>query len=184
MLSSITWQEYITAITILVGGYYVISFSLLYHREIIHRCKSRFVSTARTVEKFTLDHTIMGGVNEDHSSSSIRSNTIAPEDIAIASATNEPETIDIKDTDQRDDLIMGSIADLLEEVKHLLQRIKDDGMGIEETTALFNALLIRYPQLAATAYKDAITLYIGSAAKNHLPFELQHKQVSDWWTNR
>lgn len=184
MLSSITWQEYISTIAILGGGYYVISFSLLYYREILQGCKSRFVSTASPAQKFIPDDTIMGGVNQDDSSPSIRSNTIAPEDIAIAPTANEPDTIDIKDTNQRDDLIIGSVADLLEEVKHLLQLIKDDRMGIEESSTLFNALLIRYPHLAVTAYKDAITLYICNAAKNQLPFELQHRQVSDWWTNR
>lgn len=184
MLSSITWQEYIIAITILAGGYYVISLLLLYYREIIHWCKPRITPTTKTVQKIPPDHAIMGGVNQDDLSSSIRSNTIASEDIAVVTTTNEPETIYIKDIDQRDDIIIGSVADLLEEVKQLLQLIKDGSMGIEESSMLFNALLIRYPQLTGTAYKDAITIYICNAAKNQLSFELQHKQVSDWWTSR
>lgn len=184
MLSSIAWQEYIIGMAVLVGGYYIISLSVLYYREITHWCKARFISTASPVPKCIPDDSIIGGVNQDGSSPSIRSNTIAPEDIAVAPTTTEPETIDIKDTDQPHDLIIGSVADLLEEIKQLLQLIKDGSMGIEESSTLFNALLIRYPQLASTTYKDAITLYICNAAKNQLSFELQHKQVSDWWTSR
>ena len=84
------------------------------------------------------------------------------------SATNSPET-----------LLIGTIADLLEEIKTVIAGLPPNEK--EETVLLFKALLSRYPQLILTRYQEAINFFIYNSLKEKATFDLKPNEIKSWW---
>lgn len=189
MFNSITWEFFTSAIVIIVTGYYVITTLLLYSKELIDWVKSRSgnpVIPSDTPKHEVPIRNVMGGINPSDTAVEERVTTVAEEVITVASEDEIQEEIHLPQKasvpSSDDHLLVGTVADLLEEVKTLIQLLTEYKSSKMESQAFFHALFIRYPKLQGTSYQDAISLYVAEAAQNHFAFELSHSEINTWWT--
>lgn len=189
MFNSITWEIYTTGALVIALGYYAITSLLLYSNELIRWIKSRSTAsnelTPRETEGISSQGNVMGGINSQEVSIEQRTSFVHLEAIAVASQDEIQEDIPLPKTDATfspsDHLLVGSVADLLEEIKTLILLIAEYKSSKTESQEFFHALFIRYPQLTGTPYQDAISLYICETAKSQVSFELSYPEVSSWW---
>ncbi len=185
MFSSITWEIFLTTIVVVIGGYYGITTLLLYHQEIIHWVKTRgqqpVVSTQST-KVITPSHSVMGSIQQE-SLQAVRSTVIPSEEINVASDDEVPETVTSPKvlSSTSDHLLISSVSDLLQEVKTLSQLMAECKSDKAEGESLFRTLLLRYPHLRTTTYRDAINLFIIDAARNQFAFDLSLSEINSWW---
>lgn len=189
MFNAITWEAFLTTIILLVGGYYFITTFLLYHKEIIHWVKSRAAyssenssSVPEVIEERIDMKGILGKINPDNQLAP-RTATVSAEDLIFGESEDEvTEMVNPVSASrpQSDHLIIGSVADLLQEIKTLIQLITEYNSDKAESTSLFRTLLLRYPHVKSTEYKDAISLYICQAA-TQFSFTLDLQEVNYWW---
>jgi hypothetical protein len=127
----------------------------------------------------------MGGITPLEPSIEPRTSSVNLDAIAVASQDEIQEDIVLQKTtlaaSSNDYLLVGSVADLLEEIKTLIQLISEYKSTKPESREFFHALFIRYPQLAGTTYQEAVSLYICETARSQVSFDLTHSEVSSWW---
>lgn len=194
MFTAITWERFFTTAVLLVGGYYFITTFLLYHREIKSWTKSRgrhspekVSGTPEPIE----DHPslkggnrILGNINMEERIATPRTSSVDAEDLSFAATDDNDIEIDTPvsvSRDQTDHMIIGSVADLLQEIKTLIQVIKESNWDKAESTSLFRTLLLRYPNVKSTDFRDAISLYICQAALAQLSFTIELHEAITWW---
>jgi hypothetical protein len=185
MFSSITWELFITAIAVVIGGYYGITTLLLYHREITQWIKTRGQEHVVKAAPGTLPlspFAVMGNVQQEPTQT-FRSSIETADAINVAASDEEPDTVHSPEAFRSSDdhLLIGSIADLLQEVKTVSQLIAECKSDKAEGESLFRTLLLRYPHLRSTTYREAINLYILDAARNQFSFDLSSSEVNTWW---
>lgn len=182
MFNAITWENFLTTALLIVGGYYFITTFLLFHREITDWFKSKPVApTAPTVNQNTPDDTgIMGAVSPEEDWLSQRSSVVSSEDMQVSELNTDelPDTISLPGESE---LLNGSVADLMQEIKTLLQMAAEYKSSKEECVPLFTALFERYPHLKNTAYAQAINRHICEEGKSKFSFDLQLLEVRSWW---
>jgi len=187
MFTSITWGAFLAAIFLIISGYYVITSLLLYSGElkawVTGKLKSR--QSPIEVDPVSPSDGVMGPINRTDLTAEQRISTVADHDIAINADDEFPEPILTPRQGsalQADSILVGSVADLLEEIKTLVQLIGEYKCGKAECHAFFHALFLRYPQLKNTTYQDAINLYILNAAQDHFSFDVSVQDIASWWT--
>jgi hypothetical protein len=185
MFSSITWEFFLTALMAAIGSYYGITTLLLYYREIIQWIKSNGqqpVVQAESTGAAKPSHAVMGGIQKE-STQELRSSVGTAEEIYAAPTSEEPETVTSPEaeTSSHDSLLIGSVADLLQEVKTLSQLLAEYKSDKVEGESLFRTLLLRYPHLRSTTYRQAINFYIVDASLNQFSFDLSSSEVNAWW---
>ncbi len=190
MFNAITWEAFLTTIILLVGGYYFITTFLLYHKEITSWVKSRAGQSPETsspatevIEDKIDSKGILGKVNSDDRLATPRTSSVNAEDLSFGSSEDEGTEMVKPVTASRpqsDHLIIGSVADLLQEIKTLIQLITEYNSNKAESASLFRTLLLRYPHVKSTEYKDAISLYICQAA-TQFSFTLDLQEANTWW---
>jgi hypothetical protein len=186
MFSSITWELFLTTACVIIGSYYGITTLLLYHREITQWIKSR--GQQRVVKTATASSTVpaspfavMGNIQEE-STQALRSSTGSAAEINVAASDEEPDTVHSPEAlSSEEHLLIGSIADLLQEVKTVSQLIAECKSDKAEGESLFRTLLLRYPHLRSTTYREAINFYILDATRNQFSFDLSSSEVNAWW---
>ena len=190
MFNSITWEIFFVAILVIAIVYYVITALLLFYGELISLVKSRSgsspISPLRETEKIESPDNLMGGIGPVEVSIEPRISSVNVDAIEVASQDEIQENIELtgkNSTSQSGDhLLVGSIADLLEEIKILIQLIAEYKSTKTESQAFFHALFIRYPQLLGTSYQEAVSLYVFGAARDQFSFELSLPEITTWWT--
>ncbi len=185
MFNFISWQLFLTALTLLIVAYYLITTPLLFFKEIAAKIKSSPHPTP-SVEPAREPHTklqdnLMGTANEVTVTPKHKTiTTPGPEDFITNGSDDESDFID--EAAIKNELLIGSVADLLQEIKNLLLLIAEDRTGKTESKALFNALFIRYPHLHNTSYSQAINFYLLNEEKDKFSFELTAEELQSWWT--
>jgi hypothetical protein len=183
MFSSINWEIFITTCALLIGGYYFISTLLLFHKEIIHWVKSRGQSAVESEFSNGDCETrvdMMGGVRKE-SFHDLRSSNTSAEEIDVVSDAEEPESISSPAQMHPDSLLIGSVSDLLQEIKTVVQLVAECKSDRNESTSLFRTLLLRYPHLRSSNYQEVVSQYILDTAKPEVPFELSMEEIRTWW---
>jgi len=200
MFNSITWELFVTSFAGLIGSYYFITTLLLYHKEITQWVKSRLTgSQSLTLQPSdtAISHTqdILGAANNEtrnetrnenkneNKRDAERTSVVESEDIAGGVTDDEPDTITTTAvSNHHDALLIGSVADLLNEIKTLIQLSAEYQSGKEECADLFKASLLKYPHLKGTTYQYAINGYICEESKNQFAFDLTLQEVAQWWS--
>lgn len=187
MFSSISWQTYLTILACLIGGYYGIASLLLYYREIVAIAKSRSISlrSEQTPQEEVPDEasTSIIGSAAPEPTPSIQPLELDSDALSLAASdTQEPDTIHPVSKNQPANLVVGSVSDLLQEIKTLIQLCEEYQSAKEECASLFNASFLKYPHLKGTTYQHAISAYVCEESKDHLPFALTLPEVQQWWT--
>lgn len=184
MFTSITWELFFAAILLSGTGYYTVTVLLLYHSEIIQWVRSRSQQSVGPNPEPHIEprpnRNIMGEINQVYSAPVKTS--VPTEELAIADSDDEPETIQTSVPSEKADLLIGNIADLLQEIKTLVRHVSENKSDKAESQSLFQALLIHHQQLRNTTYQDAISLYICNEAKDQFSFDLSVNEVNTWWS--
>jgi len=175
MLESISWQNFLTTVALVVSVYYLVSTLLLYNKEILFT----FKRNPSQVEEDSLEavngSNLLGKVLSENSINSSPAK-ISTEEISFQ--FSPAGTQEAFSPPQSDTLMIGTIADLLQEAKALTEVVH--GHSKEEAVALFKSLLARYPYLASTQYQQAISIHICTTLKEQ-GFDLQPNDVDRWW---
>lgn len=183
MFSSITWELFLSTVVVIFGGYYSITTLLLYHNEIIHWVKSggqKSVMKVASTEIHAQSDGMMGSIRNE-SVQELRSFTASAEEINASSSDEEIDEIQSFKTLSTDSLLIGSVADLLQEIKTLIQLIVECRSEKAECISLFRTLLLRYFHLKDTTYQHVINMYIADAIMNQVEFSLTFTEIKFWW---
>lgn len=87
-------------------------------------------------------------------------------------------------SDTRDALLLGIVADILEEVKTLVKVISECEGDKEESISMFQSLLSKYPRLGQTKFRIAINMFIQEICKDQFAFDLTMREIDSWWPNQ
>ncbi len=185
MFSSITWEIFLTTVVVLIGGYYGITILLLYHQEIILWVKTweqQPVVSPQSTKVTASSHSVMGSIQQE-SLQAVRSTVSPAEEINVASDDEVPDTVTSPEVLSltSDHLLISSVSDLLQEVKTLSQLMAECKSDKAEGESLFRTLLLRYPHLRTTTFRDPINLFIIDAARNQFAFDLSLSEINSWW---
>ena len=179
MFNTVSWQEFLTAISLIAGSYYVIAALLLYGGEITNILKQRQskqihsdISEDQNVSNEVND--LMGEVKNERDVP--HENVIGPEDISVLPNHEPEEPITQSTTARPETVVVSTVAGLLQEIKSLVASFENSDK--EEIKLLFQHLLSRYPQLLQTTCQDAITLSIANFLKEKSEIQFELKRIS------
>lgn len=179
MLNSISWSVFLTAITLLIAVYYAVSSVLYYRHEISNLFRRKNLPDSNIISnRVVADHPLMG-TTKPEAPKIIRKQSVSTEELLFA-----PPPIKETPTSDSDPIIIGTIADLLQESKDLAKSMAETTTSKEECASLFQALLERYPQLNNSTYKDAISISLFHTCKTELGISCTLEEISSWWPNQ
>ncbi|HEY3385450.1 MAG TPA: hypothetical protein VGK46_03005, partial [Saprospiraceae bacterium] len=180
MTISVSWNLFtITAVSIL-AAYYAIVLLIFYRAEIKQWIRSRVAVRSTDAKLPDIGHgpSIMGRTRADNTVEVMQAEA---QELLIA--PHEPGEEIRQNIIDKNEILIGSVADLLQEVNILIERIAEDRTGRSESKELFNALFLRYPHLQNSAYPQAISMYICEAAREKIQWEIKPHDVLSWWNN-
>jgi hypothetical protein len=171
MLKSISWQEFLTVIGGIAAIYYTILGLFMYG----DRIRSIFSGREETIETVPRQskqksHSLIGKIKEEEEI------TDETDDNLISSAD-----LTVSDQSKQDNLLLGTVADVLKELKNLFQTVIDDKMPKAESLNLIGTLIERYTQLKETKYQHSINLFIHENAVDQFHFELTLEEIQSLW---
>jgi hypothetical protein len=173
MFKAISWSEFLTAITLLLGVYYAAIAILYYRNEITDFLKGR--SKPKQI-KSTDDES-----SEDVMGSARFIDQHVPREERIA--TEDIETISRNDHDfdapETDALLVGTVADLLQEIKSQTDTIH--GWKKDELKPFYQEILSKYPQLIGTQYQEAINLFIQNTCEEYCQVMFELHELQQLW---
>jgi hypothetical protein len=194
MLNSITWQTFAFILLAVIAGYYLISLIAFYRGEILTLVKGRVAQTSSgskssPAKRPETDHpastmpSLMGDIQTDAQDDDVPE-SVSAEELEFTQGDGElPETFLplLQKALPSDNLLIGSVADLLQELKTLFKMLHEYNSSKEEGFSLLQSLLTKYPHLAQSSFKDSITEYICDVSRKDLSFELYYQEVTTLW---
>lgn len=170
MLKSISWQEFLIVLSGITAVYYGVLGVIFYG----HRIRSRF-SGATQVEQPTKTQTrksvsLIGQIKEE-------------EDIQDDSKSDSISSADLKVSEDghQDNLLIGTVADALKELKNVFQIIIDDEKSKAESLDMIGTLIERYLHLKDTKYQHSINLFIHENAVDQFRFQVTLEELQSLW---
>lgn len=171
MLKSISWQEFLTVIAGIAAIYYAV-LGVFFYGDKIRSIFSSREEASDTVPKPSKrkSHSLIGQIKEDEGiTDDFDENLISSADLNVS---EQPK---------QDNLLLGTVADVLRELKNLFQTIVDDKMPKEASLLLIATLIERYAQLKDSNYQHSITLFIHENAVDQFGFELTMEEIQSLW---
>ena len=183
MFESISWQEFFTTLTIILGGYYAISVLLLFGSEITHFFKSKPQSVSESEKQYpesTTESPLMGGVRFERSSHEElpREEVSTAEELQVASQEDEEP---ITSVDLKEESLQSDFASITIEITSLAEIAAQSTK--EETATLFKTLLSNYPQFIGTPFQQRVSQLICDSCKEVQTHGFDLKEVNSWWTD-
>ena len=166
MFQSISWQEFLTAISLIVGGYYTITTLLLYGDEITsifkqQKSKSIELEVSDDQNNSNESNDLMGKVKYETGVNVPHEHLIESSELNVQEAKEADEPI--KSIDPREAMMAGFASVLQEEIGTLVTEFSSSAEG--EIILVFKSLLSVYPQLVRTPHKESINLLICDSLK-------------------
>jgi hypothetical protein len=193
MFNSITWQSFGLFLLAAVAGYYIVSIVFFYFGDLRSYIKvkiSRLLTSSGTqtvsagIEQTEfLFPALMGNVKTDIVIDDTPESVSADEIVFEQDNDQIPEVFLplIQKVSANDSLLIGSVADLLHELKTLFKMLREYNSSKEEGCNLLGSLLTKYPHLAESSFKDSITEYTCDLSRKELSFELRYQEVTILW---
>lgn len=193
MLSSVSWQEFITTVVVLTAVYYLVTVIIFYRKEITHFIKHGRPSVAdQTTPTYepsndrNLRTSSMMGEAGDRSVHQLPyTSHEASEELSYAPTDGLPDPIGETGSDEEisEYVPVEIISDLLEEIKATCGAITDSVATKEEATALFKALLARFKNLKDTPYHSSINDHIYSVTREPFIVDFSREEIDAFWND-
>jgi FtsZ-interacting cell division protein ZipA len=185
MLESISWQEFISTIVLLIGGYYLITILLLYSTEINNFFKQKKLTPSGTETKSDQNDSnesdnLMGSVRyENRAAQTVsREETANAEDIDVVLSHEDEEAISAVDVGQEQ--MENDLASIQLEIHSLIEVLSERSK--EESISLFKTLLSNYPRFIGTSHQQQLSQMIYDACKEAGPDHFELSEIDSWWT--
>jgi len=184
MFNLISWQEFLSAIGIIVGGYYAITTLLLYSEEIkfiFNQRQAKVIETDANDDQNDSNESIdlMGSVKYETQVNVPHEKVVESNEINAQPLKEIEDAIDSAVVNTPDVLIAKSVAELLREVKTIITELSQGSR--EEVTSIYRSLLQRYPQLSGTNYQDEISLFIYESFLTNDSHSFRLDEIKSWW---
>jgi hypothetical protein len=184
MFNSISWQDFLIVIVVAMSSYYIITTLLLYSGEITHIFKQK---ESKQIDSDTHDdqngsnepNDLMGKIKYETEVNVPREKSVTSEELQFQSSHESEEIIVPVQSNQTDTLLIGTIADLLQEIKALAEVVSTSNK--KESVSFFKTLLQRFSKLRGTHYEDAVNMFIYNSCKEQCSFDLQPNEIKSWW---
>jgi len=181
MLETISWNEFLIAVASTVGIYYALAIGILYRAEIVNAlspkpAKPSGSSDSETPEPST-QRQFMGSPRSELKNDVFEA-AANMEEIQVQSASEPLREIELS-RQTPETLLIGTIADLLQEIKFIVN--ETPGSGKDELGPLFNSLLSKYSSLINTRYQETITLFIHSTLSEPGHQTCSLEEIRSWW---
>ena len=187
MLLSISWQEFFTVISLIVGTYYVISTLLLYDREItsiFNQKKSNATERSVTVDQSDSNESndLMGKVkymttvNVPHEKS-VDAEDVEVKEVVKPNEVEEPITISTADSPEK--TLANAVAELLKQAKSLIKDFPPQDK--EEALLVFRPLFSKFPQLIETSFQDEVNIFIQNGLAGTPDLQFDEDEIKSWW---
>lgn len=193
MLQSISWQEFFTAISLILGTYYAISALLLYSEEIKSIFKQRKLNaTSETIATDQSDsnesNDLMGKVKYMTTVNVPHEKSVDAEEVTVKEAhevalneSDVDESINISIPDSPETTLAKAVSELLKQAKSILTEFPPRDK--EEALLAFNPLFSKFPQLIGTSFQDEASVFIHKALSSNPDFQFDLKEIKAWWTD-
>jgi hypothetical protein len=176
MFNSISWQQFLTTMVIMLAAYYGLAIPGLYYKEILQWIKN---GQKPPVAPETEEHIVnlVRKIQPDTARPS-RKEIVTSEELIFAPTQKPDSEFNNSDPDR---IISGSVADLLQEINTLADSIVENSGASEEAAAMFQSLLARYPAIKASALREAVTLVLHTTCKDTCHFDFDLQEIKKWW---
>jgi hypothetical protein len=171
MLKSISWQEFLTVMSILSVIYYSVLGLIYYRAEIRNFLSGRTRVKASPPSNSTKRSSSLIGqikeeeeIDEDEEQGTVSSDQIHP-------VESSPQ-----------DALLGVVADLLKGLKEIIDSIAANKTEKTECLVLIKAIFSKYSQLGGTKYQQSINLFLYENAVDQFPFELPLEEINSLWS--
>lgn len=176
MLNSISWSQFFIAIGIITTAYYVITVLLLFSHEIKSRLKGRKSESASGSKAKHRESNLLGKTHPEPKRVP-REEYVSSDSLNItrSEAPDDP----IQSPRHDDELLTGSVADLLEEIKTRFTSVTD--WKQDEVLGLMRELLGKYSQLKGTVYQESINYFISTKFGDHFNWSIEPEEIDKLW---
>ncbi len=185
MFNSISWQEFLSIIGLIVGGYYAITTLLLYSEEIKSIFKQKELKSIETIASDDQNDSnesidLMGTIKYETPVNVPHEKVVESDEINTQPLKEIEEPIDQVTAISPDVLITKSVAELLREIKTIVTELSQGSR--EEIASIYHSLLQRYPQLTGTNYQEEISLFINDSLSTNTTHSFTLDEIKSWWT--
>ncbi len=178
MFEIFSWSEYLFGLLIAAVAYYIFITLTFYRKEVLN--PTQFVKQGNKGEKTTNPSNkqpdLLGKARLDSFPVSKHISLENQDQLVIAEA-NPKST----DHDKTETLLIGSVADLLQEAKTLIQVIAENKPEKEQTIGMIQSLISRYSHLSETKFRSAINLFILDLIKEDLSIHMNPVDIDQLW---
>lgn len=175
MLESISWKEFFSGVTMLIGLYYTLAGLVLYREELKLLFTEGLVKRTRVendsidVDTVSLIGAIAKPAREEDPDDELR---FAP---GKYKSEDEGEGF----TASVDATLVGTVADLGEDTRILCRDIGQATRG--QVSDSFCTLLKKYARLNSTSYRATINMLISETIREKSAHAIDAKEVDTWW---
>lgn len=185
MLELISWQEFLTAVAFILGGYYAITTLLLYSREITnifkHGKSKASLDTKPDQTDSSKSYDLMGVVRYENSKQQAvpREETTEADSLVVAPSQDVEEPVNV--IDLQEEALTNDIVAIKAEITSLAEIIK---LGTkEEAISLFKTLLSNYPQFIGATFQPQISQFIYHSCIETNTHQFDLHEINSWWTD-
>jgi hypothetical protein len=171
MLKSISWQLFLTVMSALALIYFSVLALIFYRLEIRNLFSGRVrLTSPDTPKEKRRSNSLVGQIKEEEE---IQDNDVA--ETTLSSDQLNP----VEATPQ--DALLGTVADLLKDLKAIIDSIVSGKTEKGESLVLIKAVFSRYAQLIGTNYQQSINLFLYENAIDQFSFELTLDEIQKLW---
>lgn len=172
MLYNITWQHYCLYVATALALWYGVFFWIYYGSKAGNLFKKRdgkHLPQDGLLDPDETDEDLLGKPAEEYGVSTAES-----QDISFNTKTAGSRKTD---AERHEDNLRGTLPDLMEELKLVIQTIQSEQGSKEDFLALFEFTLQKYPGITSRSELAAI----GEWINNNSPFELTREDLARLW---
>jgi len=184
MFEIFSWNEYLIGLLIAAAGYYLFVALIFYRKEVLNPSilgKKQTYQPEKPIKPFNKQPDLLGKAQPDVFPTSKHISLENPEQLVIAETKPKPSD---PDTTANDALLLGSVADLLQELKTLIQVIAESNPDKEQTIIMIQSLLSRYSHLSETKFRSPVNLYLIDLLKEDLSMDMTFNEIDQLWNEQ
>jgi len=178
MFNTISWQEFLSTVTVIAGGYYIVTALLLYGSEIKNIFKQKepkliAAEISGDQNDSTESNDLMGRIKYEAEVNVPHESIVESDEINITQLNESEEPIQSRDP------LIDSFKELQNEIEIIAEGLTPNN---REGLLLFEPLLLRYPQLLQTPYEEEIIRLVCKLIFEKLSEHSEPNEIKSWWT--